>query len=160
MKKEFKELPYRKNVCLVTFREKKFLLINLSNWPDDWWKFPQGGIEDGENLMEAGIREFREEIGTNKFKIIGSSRYTNDYNWPDDVIEVKGKRWRGQTQQFLVIEFQGKDKDIKLNNSEVRQYKWVNKKEILNFSQNKEHMLFQNYNGIIPWILKEYKDFL
>ncbi|MBI2669002.1 NUDIX domain-containing protein [Candidatus Woesearchaeota archaeon] len=156
MKSEYKSLPFRNNVALIVFKDTKFLLVNLVDWDEEWWKFPQGGIDDGEDVVAAGKREFREEIGTNKIKILGQSQYTNKYDWPDEVIERKGRQFRGQWQRFLVVEFLGTDADIKIDTAEVRKYKWVARKEIVQFSKDSQHMLFQNYNGSIPKILQEF----
>ena len=156
MRQEYESLPYRKNVSLIVFKRKKFLLVNLIDWNEDWWKFPQGGINEGEELFPAGRREFAEEIGTDKMRILGQSKYTNKYDWPDEVIEKKQRKYRGQTQRFLVVEFLGKEADIHLDAREVRKYKWVTRKEVLQFSRDTEHLLFQNYHGIISKILEEF----
>ena len=48
-------LPYRNNVSCILFREDKYLLVQLNEWPEHWWKFPQGGIRKGESEKEAII---------------------------------------------------------------------------------------------------------
>lgn len=156
MKLKYKLLPFRKNVSLIVFKDAKFLLVNLVDWKKNWWKFPQGGIDEGEGLIAAGRREFREEIGTNKIKILGQSQYTNKYDWPDRVIEKEGLQFRGQFQRFIVVEFLGTNVDIKIDTKEVRKYKWVARTEIIQFSKDDQHMVFQNYHGVIPKILKEF----
>ena len=86
LKKEYLKLPYRPNISLVVFKRtssgNQFLLVQLKDWQNNWWKFPQGGIEDGENLMEAGIREFREELkyegSVNNIKFLRSG-YQNSH---------------------------------------------------------------------------------
>src|SRR3989344_2746636 len=153
MKQEYERLPLRDNVSLIVFSGKKFLLVNLLDWEEDWWKFPQGGVVKGETLLEAGKRELKEEIGTDKINIVGQSKYTNSYVWPDELITKKQNNYRGQSQRFLVVEFLGKSNDIILGANEVRKYRWVTKKHILEFSADREHMLFKNYNGVIPKIL-------
>lgn len=157
MKDEHQSLPYRNNVSLVTFKDNKFLLVSLKSWDGNWWKFPQGGIKSEEEVIDAGKREFLEEIGTSKFRIIGQSKYTKVYDWPDFLIEER-KVWRGQEQSFLLVEFLGVDQDINLGADEIRDYKWVSKEEIIKFSQENNHMLFHNYNGVILKILEEFKE--
>lgn len=156
MKSEYLSLPYRPNVCIITFQKDKFLLVSLVDWQENWWKFPQGGIDEGEEIIPAGKREFFEEIGTNKIRILGVSKYTNQYDWIDKVIEFKNKKYRGQFQHFVVVEFIGKEEEIKIDPKEVKKYRWADKAEILAASKDKEHMLFQNYNGLIPKILEEF----
>ena len=36
-------LPYRKNVSCILFKDDKYLLVQLADWEENWWKFPQGG---------------------------------------------------------------------------------------------------------------------
>lgn len=55
------KLPYRDNISCIVFKDDMFLLVQLNDWPKDFWKFPQGGIEQGETEEEAVIRELIEE---------------------------------------------------------------------------------------------------
>jgi putative (di)nucleoside polyphosphate hydrolase len=160
MNKEYETLPYRKNVCLITFKGEKFLLLNLIYWKDNWWKFPQGGIKVGETLEEAGRREFKEELGTDKIEILGESKILNRYDWKTKKIELKDKRWKGQSQRFLLARFTGEDSDLKPNPEEVKTYRWTTREEILAYSRKKDHMFFQNYNGEIPNVLEEFSELM
>ena len=64
------ELPYRPCVGIALFSGtgKVFVGERIDN-PGSW-QMPQGGIDEGENLEEAFIREMREEIATDKADII------------------------------------------------------------------------------------------
>ncbi len=157
MKVEYLSLPYRPNVSLITFQKDRFLLVNLVDWQENWWKFPQGGINEQEEVIEAGTREFFEEIGTDKIRVLGISKYTNHYDWIDKVIEIKGKKYRGQFQHFVVVEFLGKEEDIKIDPKEVKKYRWAERTEIIEASKDKDHLLFQNYHQLIPKILQEFR---
>ncbi len=152
---KYEHLPYRKNVSMITFQENKFLLVNLKN-RNNSWKFPQGGIEEDEDIEEAGIREFIEELGTDKIKIHGKSMHTNRYDWPVSTIIRSNERWKGQHQNFLVVEFIGNKKDIKINLDELKDYRWVDVEQIHDFSKDEEHMMFRHYNKVIPKILDEF----
>lgn len=156
MNPKYNPLPYRPNVCLIPFQKDNFLLVNLIDWQENWWKFPQGGINEGEDIIEAGKREFFEEMGTNKIRVLGISKFTNQYDWNDKVIGIKLKKWRGQFQHFVVVEFMGDKEDIYIDPTEVQKYRWATRREILEASADKEHMVFQNYNGLIPKILQEF----
>ena len=48
-------------VCVVVIEEEKVLLTKR----DDFhiWCLPSGGVEDGETVVEAAIRETKEETG-------------------------------------------------------------------------------------------------
>jgi putative (di)nucleoside polyphosphate hydrolase len=154
VKKEFQALPYRNNVSMVVFRDDKFLLANRANWEDDRWKFPQGGT-DGEDIVIAARREFMEELGSNKFEVVGVSRYTNSYDWPDELIIKLHSQWKGQSQGFVFIRFLGDDEDLNRDPEEITAFKWVTKEDILEYSKDSEHKYFGNYNGLMPKILEE-----
>ncbi len=50
-------------VIVVVKRGDQFLLIQEANVSRGTWYFPAGGVEPGEGLVEAAIREAREEAG-------------------------------------------------------------------------------------------------
>ena len=63
-KKDYDEnMPHSKrpSVRAVIFRGDKLAMVYSKRY--NYYKFPGGGIEDGENQQEALIREVREEVG-------------------------------------------------------------------------------------------------
>ena len=122
--KEYKKfadtLPYRKNVGSVIFKDNKFLLVLMPIKSfNDYWKFPQGGVNEGEKRREAVMRELKEELGTDKFKIIKQYPYKHRYDWDETSTKSNGYKWRGQKQTFFLVEFLGTDKDIKIDKEEI-----------------------------------------
>lgn len=154
-KEEIEKLPYRNSVSCVVYKGSKFLLVQLIDWPDDWWKFPQGGMEDNESEEAAAQRELLEEIGTDKFKIVGHASHRHKYDWTMDSIEKAGFRWRGQIQRFLLVEFFGTSEDIQINQNEVQRYKWAGPTETLK-SIDIDDSLFVNYRRAIEIVLEEF----
>ena len=65
---------YRPNVAMIilseNYPEKKEVFIAQRNDLTDIWQFPQGGIDEGEEVREALFREMEEEIGTAKATIV------------------------------------------------------------------------------------------
>jgi len=149
-------LPYRPNVSMVTFKGDKFLIVTLKDWEEGWWKFPQGGIDEGETVEQAAVREFKEELGTDKVCIRGVSKHSNRYDWPVDVVLKYKREFRGQEQTFVLLEFLGDEGDIKLNPDEIQAHKWVSKEEILEYALDPDHCHFGSYNGCLSHILKEF----
>ena len=96
--------------------------------PGDTWQMPQGGIGEGEDPSEAAFRELREEIGTDKAKLMAESQTWLRYDLPKDLIPPSWEsRWRGQRQKWFVMRFTGKDTDINLETEhpEFSDWKWV-----------------------------------
>lgn len=152
---KIEHLPYRNNVSCIVFREKRFLLVQLTGWPDNWWKFPQGGIEEGELEETAVQRELLEELGNKNFRIVGISAHTNRYNWSADYVEKADYRWRGQIQKFCLVKYLGEDEEIKINRDEVQQFKWVELKNLF-ADIDHDHPLFANYKNTIEKVLEDF----
>ena len=51
---------------LVNAEGKAFVGKRIDNKEGDWWQMPQGGVDPGEDLDKAMLRELREEIGAGK----------------------------------------------------------------------------------------------
>ena len=155
-KTDISSLPYRNNISCIVFKNKKFLLVQLLLWSKDLWKFPQGGIEENETEEETIKRELFEELNIKKYKIIGLSSHKHKYDWDENSLKITNYKWRGQKQRFYIIEYLGEDKEIQVNQKEVSDYKWVDKKECLKSIDN---LLFQNYKKTIEKILEEFKNY-
>ncbi len=153
-------LPYRNNAAAITFNTKgQFLLVQLLGWPADFWKFPQGGVHEGESEEEAILRELSEELGIRDFKIIAKSRHTNRYDWDNDSIRKAGFKWRGQFQKFFLVEISGICNEIKIDEKEIQNWRWVDREHIFE-SIDHDHKLFENYRNVIESVLDEFKDLL
>jgi len=158
--KNIKGLPYRKNVSCIVFRGDKYLLVQLADWEENWWKFPQGGMEVGEIGKDTIRRELLEELGISKFKIIAKSKYTNLYDWPKEIVIKRGLKWRGQDQIFYLVQYLGNESDIKISNpNEVKKFQWVTKAEFFDLIDQKEK-IFSGYKKVIKKIFNEFRNIL
>lgn len=126
-------LPYRPcvGVMLVNRQGKTFVGKRIDNREGDFWQMPQGGIDDGEALRAAALRELQEETGVQESHValIAQTREELLYDLPDELI---GKLWkgqyRGQRQSWLLARFNGEDADIRLdahNPPEFCEWKWI-----------------------------------
>jgi putative (di)nucleoside polyphosphate hydrolase len=137
MSDPYANLPYRPcvgvmlvNPAGLTFVGKR---IDTRGQPDggDFWQMPQGGIDEGEELHAAALRELAEETGVRDHHVtlLAQTREELFYDLPD---ELMGKLWkgrfRGQRQHWLLARFTGEDTDVNLeahDPPEFREWKWV-----------------------------------
>lgn len=150
------KLPFRNNVANVIFRGDKFLIVQKVGWPDEFWKFPQGGIGPDEKPEEASARELKEELGSSNFRIVGKSRYTNQYDFSEESLRLSKYQWRGQIQQFFIVEFLGNDEELSVDHTEVRNFEWVDAQTVLKRTDHDDKN-FTNYKNTLEKIFKEYK---
>lgn len=115
-------LPYRDNVGAALFNDAGLVLIaRRADMPNaegaaDGWQLPQGGVDAGEDLRAAVIRELAEEIGTDKAEIIAEHPEWLSYDLPAELIgRALGGRYRGQRQRWFALRFTGTDADIRLD---------------------------------------------
>lgn len=153
--KDIKKLPYRDNVSCVVYKNNVFLLLQRKGWHSNWWKFPQGGIDTGEPIEAAAVRELKEEVGSDNFKVIGLSKNYNVYDWNDESVRLADYRWRGQNQRYLLIEYLGEEDEISLNPQEIEACEWVKLDDVwCKIDHNDEN--FCNYKETIKKVLREF----
>ena len=72
------------NVAII--HEGKILLTQRDDF--ETWILPSGGVEDGESLAQAAIRETKEETGLDTVSATFLNVYTNPNRHPDQAISV------------------------------------------------------------------------
>jgi putative (di)nucleoside polyphosphate hydrolase len=126
-------LPYRPcvGVMLINTEGLAFVGRRIDNRVGDFWQMPQGGIDDGEELHAAALRELAEETGVTEqhVTLLAQTREELFYDLPDELL---GKLWkgqfRGQRQHWLLARFSGEDSHIRLDAhdpAEFCEWKWV-----------------------------------
>lgn len=127
------DLPYRPcvGVMLVNASGRVFVGKRIDNKEGDAWQMPQGGIDDGEELHPAALRELAEETGVapTLVTIIAESREEYFYDLPEELLgRLWGGKFRGQRQKWLLLRFGGEDSDIRLDAhdpAEFCEWRWV-----------------------------------
>tara|TARA_A100001011_G_scaffold185956_1_gene194634 strand:- start:368 stop:844 length:477 start_codon:yes stop_codon:yes gene_type:complete len=129
MNEKFKNLPLRKGVGIVVLnKEKKVFVAKRIDNPKNFWQMPQGGIDEGEDFLDAAYRELSEETSIKNVELIKELDGTTTYELPDHLLGIiwKGK-YRGQKQKWFLMKFVGEDKEIniKTKNPEFLDWKWI-----------------------------------
>jgi len=129
---------YRPNVAMIilsnNYPQKKEIFIAQRNDLNDIWQFPQGGIDEGEEVQEAMFRELEEEIGTNKVEIIAEYPEWISYDFPPKIAKNM-KPYCGQTQRYFLVKLKKDAKiDIDTEHPEFSDFKFVKVDEVLGLS--------------------------
>ena len=121
---------YRPNVAMVVINSmNKVLICRRKNTRT--WQFPQGGIDNGEDIKKAMYRELSEEVGLSKadVSLVGESEDTITYDIPKTIrSKVLGGKFKGQEQKWFLLKLKKDNSEIKLDNEtfpEFDKYEWV-----------------------------------
>ena len=128
------ELPLRLGVGIIVLnKENKVFVGKRRDNPTNKWQMPQGGVDRGENLVNAMKRELKEETSIRSIEILKELEGWTEYELPDYLL---GKIWRGkyrgQKQKWFIMKFIGKDNEInvKTKNPEFLTWKWIEISEL------------------------------
>jgi putative (di)nucleoside polyphosphate hydrolase len=132
-KSQFMEIDgkvYRKNAGIVLYNKAGLVLYcrrrKLKNelYVGHDWQFPQGGIDEGEDVKTAALRELCEETGVHSVGRVHEDGEWLAYDFPF-VYERDGVILAGQAQKWLLVEFAGKDGEIAIPSEEFIEYRWT-----------------------------------
>lgn len=114
------DLPYRFNVGIALFNQAGLVLAGraIESGPETLlpgydWQMPQGGVDEGEDLVAAAHRELHEETNVRSVSLLAAT----DEWWPYDFPPYVGPphkltRFRGQQQRWVAFRFEGDEREI------------------------------------------------
>jgi putative (di)nucleoside polyphosphate hydrolase len=80
------------------------------------WQMPQGGIDKGEEPLQAAERELYEETGMRSISLLAEAPNWINYDLPEHLVGVAFKgRYRGQTQKWFAFRFHGDESEIEID---------------------------------------------
>tara|TARA_B100000700_G_scaffold316513_1_gene406209 strand:- start:111 stop:587 length:477 start_codon:yes stop_codon:yes gene_type:complete len=129
MKNDTKNLPLRNGVGIVLLNKynKVFVAKRIDN-PKNFWQMPQGGVDNGEEYLNAAYRELEEETSVKNVKLMKELGGLITYELPKNLLGIiwKGK-YRGQKLKWFVMRFLGDDGEIniKTKKPEFCEWKWI-----------------------------------
>jgi putative (di)nucleoside polyphosphate hydrolase len=123
---------FRPNIAAILEDPDGRILIAERIGKPGAWQFPQGGIDEGEDLLVALRRELREELGVapERYRPI---RSRTGYRY---VFPAEHRRlgiWDGQEQTYFLCRFLGTDADFDLEqpHPEFSAFRWIRPEEFL-----------------------------
>jgi len=131
------ELPYRPCVGIMLTNPRGHIFVGQRNDRDtDAWQMPQGGVDKGENTLDAAYRELWEETGVTKKLVTleAESSRLIPYDLPHHIVPTIWKgRYRGQEQKWFLFRFHGADTDINIETEhpEFTRWKWMPKEDLV-----------------------------
>ncbi|MFS2316662.1 RNA pyrophosphohydrolase [Maricaulis sp. D1M11] len=138
---------YRPNAGIALFNAEGKVWLGRRNLAEPpWqWQLPQGGMDEGEDPLDAAQRELFEETGirSDKVRLLGSINEWLTYDYPPEVRDdprFHKKRHLGQKQRWFAFEFLGMDSDFDLEahgEIEFDTWRWAELSDLPNL--------------IIPW---------
>ncbi len=122
---------YRPNVGVVLFHpDGRVWMGRRAGTPGPHnWQFPQGGVDEGEELEAAARRELLEETGARTITFLGRTDGWLTYDFPPNHGGPKVYRgWRGQKQVWFACRFDGEESEFDLEahgEPEFDQWRWA-----------------------------------
>ncbi len=99
----------------------------------DYWTFPKGHVEAGENLEQTALREIKEEIGLENLTIIK--------NLGERIYKAKNREKGGYIKRKVtdfLLEAVGSEAELKIENSTgIKEGQWFNLDDIASLRQYK-----------------------
>lgn len=85
--------------------------------PGHEWQMPQGGIDRGEQPLQAAYRELREETNVSSVSLLAEAPDWLSYDLPHEIgKEAWRGRYRGQSQKWFAFRFEGEEDEIDIAN--------------------------------------------
>ena len=122
-------LPLRTGVGAIVLNKNNQVFVGKrKDNPGKYWQMPQGGVDEGENYIDAMKRELSEETSIKNIEILKEIDEWTEYELPNYLL---GKIWkgkyRGQKQKWFIVRYLGKDEEINLKTKhpEFIEWKWI-----------------------------------
>ena len=158
--KPFDERPYRPCVGIMVFNNKGLVFSGkrIDN-PNNAWQLPQGGIDDGETVVEAGYRELLEETSISSVDYIAEYPDWINYDVPHNLADKLWQgQYRGQSQKWILFNFNGQDNEIDIHtpHQEFVEWQWTNPLDLTNKAIYFKKNVYEKINVLFLPIINDF----
>lgn len=127
---------YRPCVGIVLIDHRGMIFTGLRKDTPGAWQMPQGGIDPGESVRQAALRELKEETGTDKAELMAETSDWLTYDLPPKIAKkIWRGRFQGQAQKWVAMRFIGEDADIDITadgkHAEFSVWRWSAPEDVL-----------------------------
>lgn len=133
----------------------QFLLLHKPR-RNDAWQLPQGGVEPGETVEQAALRELQEEANVTDCVVIGKSEKVYSYNFPESFRRFRPDNVCGQKIQY-VFALLDPLKRVRVDGKEIDAHVWITLDQLKDFVERKEYLELVNdlYQEAVKTIRRE-----
>ena len=123
-------LPYRPCVGIMLVNRAGHVFVGQRrDTAQDAWQMPQGGIDKGEDVPTAALRELCEETGVTAdlVRIEAQTAEPIPYDLPPELVgKFWGGKFRGQAQTWVLMRYLGRDDQVNIATAhpEFSSWRW------------------------------------
>lgn len=118
---DYSALPFRRCVGIMLINKDGLVWAgkrygDAQPIPEEYsWQMPQGGLDKGEEPLDAAIRELYEETSVKSISLLCEAPDWFSYDFPEEIQRtVRKAKYRGQTQRWFAFRFEGDDSEINI----------------------------------------------
>ncbi len=134
---EIRKTGFRPQVVACFLKDKKILFMYKKDY--HLWQIPQGGIDNGEELEEAVVREMKEELGGDFIKNIeidllvrrNAIEFSMDKWNLRDLRTDDGQRVLMKGKEYFFMTINAGIIELDIDQTEFDDYKWLDYEESL-----------------------------
>ncbi len=104
----------------------------------DAWQLPQGGVEAGETVEQAALRELQEEAGINTATVLGVSEKVYQYDFPSSFRRFRPDNVKGQQIGFVLAKVPA-NTVVRVDDNEIDGHVWIGIDELGNYIRRTEY---------------------